>query len=325
MAFFTVVSGQTVPELLDSAKHAIMAQNYQKARAMVNAALAQQPNNPEALHLKCSVMQTEILDYEAYAINGAAYLRSADSTLDKLYALLPCQRGGDSLKCMFYIGSTLGGICVVKAKTGSGPFAVKSGLASVSLFKKVLGKDSGFAAADFGLGVFNYYLSQNLHWLPFYGNRTQESLAQIRRATHAQYPFNYAACNSLCWILIDRKEFAAADSIAVQVLTKYPDNTMFLRIRVRTALGLNQLCNAESAAHKLVELSLKRLPINWSDAVSGYQALLVVYDRENRAKECKETIARVYGLHVPAPSNRIDVIKRHMNYVNDIQKKYSGR
>jgi tetratricopeptide (TPR) repeat protein len=325
MVFFAMPSGQTVTELLDSAKHAIMEQNYPKAIMFVRTANAQQPNNPEVLHLKCSIMQSEILDYEAYDMYGPAYLRSADSTLDRLYVLLPYQRSNDSLKCMFYIGSTLGGICVVKAKNGSPALAFKNGLSSVALFKKVLGKDSGFIAADFGLGVFNYYLSQNLHWLPFYGDKTKESLAQIHRATNAPFPFNYAACNSLCWILVERKEFAEADSIATAVLSKYPENTMFIRIKVRTTLGLNQLDKAEIFARKLIELSMKRQPVNWSDAVSGYQALVVAYERAGRFQECRETIARMYALHIPAPSSRIDVIKRHMHYIADVQKKHGWR
>ena len=170
--FFNVVSaGDTITDNLDSARHCIMSQNYPRALNLVRMAEERDHGNAEALHLECSIMQTEILDYESYCINGQHYLLHANSILNRLKTLLPSMHGGDSLKGLFYLGSIMGGICVVKAKNDNVPIAFTKGLSSIAYFKQVLSRDSNFIAAYYGLGVFNYYVSQNLYRLPYFNKR----------------------------------------------------------------------------------------------------------------------------------------------------------
>jgi hypothetical protein len=308
--------------LIDSAKTYLMTQDYRKAERFVNMVLDKQSERIEALYLRCVIKQTEMLDYESYSIYGEDFLKLADTVSRELRYRLPLEKGRDSLKCMFYIGGTLGGIGIIQAKIGNWPFGVRNAMASVSFFKQIIKIDPEFKAAYLGIGVFNYYLSDNFKWLPFFGDKREVAIQQIRLATMAPFPFNFAACNSLCWILISRGLIKTADSVATQVLIKYPDNTTFLRIKVRTVLGNNHWEEAINLARKLIDLSKKRSPENWSDMLSGYQALLMSFDKLGQKKECLDTSAKVLALDIPGQFKKIQYVKKHLKYAAEIRKKY---
>ena len=308
--------------LMDSAKIYLMTQDYRKAERMLNTVSFKLPEKKEALYLSCAIKQTEILDYESYPLDGEAFLKHADSVSKELCHRLPLEKGRDSLKCMFYIGSTLGGIGIIQARTGNWPFGVRNAMASVGYFKQVLKIDPDFKAAYLGIGIFNYYFSDNFKWLPFFGDKRDDAIKQIQAATLAPFPYNYAACNSFCWILLERGQIRMADSIATQVLLKYPDNTMFIRIKVRTTLAKNQWKDAISLAQKLIDLSKKRNPENWSDVLSGYQAVLLSYDKLCLKKECLDTSDKVLAMDIPERFRKIQYVKKHLKYAAEIRKKY---
>lgn len=307
---------------LDSAKIYLMNQDYRKAERIVNMAPDKQSEKREALYLRFVIKQTEMLDYESYSIYGEDFLKFADTVFRELSYRLPLEKGRDSLKCMFYIGGTLGGIGIIQAKIGNWPFGVRNAMASVGYFKQIVKIDPEFKAAYLGIGIFNYYLSENLKWLPFFGDKREAAIQQIQMATMAPFPFNFAACNSLCWILIARGQLKKADSVATQVLIKYPNNTTFLRIKVRTVLGNNRWEEVINLAQKLIDLSKKRSPENWSDMLSGYQALLMSYDKLGLKKECLGTSGRVLALNIPEQFKKILYVKKHLKYAAEIRKKY---
>jgi hypothetical protein len=308
--------------LIDSAKIYLMTQDYRKAERMVNMISDKQSEKKEALYLSCAIKQTEILDYESYPIDGEVFLRHADTVFHELSYYLPLEKGKDSLECMFYIGSTLGGMGIIQAKIGNWPFGVRNAMASVGYFKQIIKNDPEFKAAYLGIGIFNYYLSENFKWLPFFGDKREEAIKQMQLATLAPFPYNYASCNSFCWILIARGQIGTADSVATRVLIKYPNNTMFIRIKVRIALAKNQWKDALILSRKLIDLSKKRDPQNWSDILCGYQAMLVSYDNLGLKKECLDTSGKVVSMDIPEPFRKIQYVKKHLKYAAEIRKKY---
>ena len=309
---------------MDSARSCLMAQRYQTGERMLKDLCKQQPDNLEALYLLCMIKQTEILDYESYTVEGENFLACADSSLSVLTGALHCQKGKDSLDGLFYIGSILGGKGVIFAKNGNWPSAVRCALASMGYFKRIVKVDSNYYAAGYGMGVFKYYMSRNLHWLPFFGDKRPEALRQIRRALAAPFPYNYAACNSLCWILIERGEFAAADSLISEALVSYPDNTLFMRIKMRTALGLAHWECAESLSRRLIDVSLQRCPRNWADVVSGYQVLVCCYDNLHLGDACRDAARTALAMEVPEAYRKISFVKKHLSYIAGMRKKYSN-
>jgi len=308
----------------DSTDFFLMAQQYQKALDLARILLNRNPANIEALNLICTIKQTEILDYEAYSIDGAGYIGYADSALSVISGCLDNKRGKDSLDALFYIASILGGKGIILAKNGSWPSAVACALRSSGYLKQIIKIDPSYFAAYYGIGIFNYYLSRNLKWLPFFGDRREEALHQLAQAAIAPFPYNYAAKNSLCWILIERNELASADSIASETIEKYPDNTLFLRIKIRTSIGLMHWNTARLTAQKLIEISSLRTPPNWADMISGYQALACCCDNMGLYSDCREAAGKALSLKVPEAYCKIAFVKKHLKYLADIKKKYDN-
>ncbi len=311
--------------LYDSAKIYLMEQRYREADRIVQSVLTENPADMEALYLGIAILQTEILDYESYDKHAKSFRNRADSVLTVLLENLPLQKGKDSLDCLFYAASVLGGIGVMNAKTGYWPAAISKALSSVKYLKHIVQRDSSYAAGYLGIGVFNYYLSRNLKWLPFFSDKRVEAIGQIRRAIRSEFPFNYAACNSLCWILLERNEVLQTDSIVSSVVLIYPDNTLFVRIKIRVDLARSKWSDVIPLAQKLIALSLKRDPINWSDIVSGYQALVYSYEMLNRRTESLDAANEILAMPIPDDFRNIPFVKKYLKYVKEIRDKYGLR
>jgi hypothetical protein len=308
---------------LDSAKFYLVHQQYGKCESFCKNLLLRQPCNAEATYLLLASDQTRILDYESYNLDAEPFVEMAGNALRALNRDLPGKRGQDSLECLFYIGNIQGGISVIQAKVGNWPSAVHYGASSLGAFKRVIKSDPDFYPAYLGLGIFNYYISQHLKWLPFFGDRRKEGLEQIWLSTKADFPYSYVAKNSLCWILLERNQYNVADSVASSVLGELPSNTIFIRLEARIALWKNEWPYAIAWAKKLVSLSEKRIPVNWSDLLSGYQILISSYESLGRRNECLAMCRKALSQPVPEPYSLIPYVKKHLKYIEEIQKKYS--
>jgi tetratricopeptide (TPR) repeat protein len=323
--FFTTVFCQetSFESLLDSAKYYLVNQQYGKAEHSLNNILRLQPSNSDAIYLLLATIQTKILDYESYNIDADYFIQKANSALLYLSKALPEKKGQDSLVCLFYIGNILGGISVIQAKVGNWPSAVQSGVNSLGAFKLVIKKNPDFFPAYLGLGIFNYYISQNLKWLPFFGDRRMAGLEQVRLSTKADIPYSYVAKNSLCWILLERNEYHAADSVASSVLYELPSNTIFIRLKARITFWKREWAEAIHWGKSLVALSEKRVPVNWADLFSGYQILVSSYDSLGDKKECLRWCKKALSRIVPEPYAQIPYVKKHLKFICEIQRKYS--
>jgi hypothetical protein len=307
---------------LDSAKSLMVNQYYKQSENLLMQTIRAQPGNTEALYLFLAVEQTKILDYESYSIETDTFDARALTTLTILNKVLPDKKGRENLNCLFYIGSTLGGMSIMQAKVGNWPAAVRSGMSSVGFFKRVIKADPYYFPAYLGIGFFNYYLSQNLKWLPFFGDRRRDGIEQIRLATKSDFPYSLVARNSLCWILVENNEYREADSVASSVLKELPNNTIFIRLKARIAFWKKELPSAIYWSKKLIELSEKRDPVNWSDLLSGYQILIASYDYCGKKNETLNLCGKILLRKVPEPYSRIPYVKKHLKTIADVQKKY---
>ena len=153
--------------VIDSAQKLLVYQKYDAAEEILDNRLEKVPTDIDALYLLLAVKQTRILDYESYTIDGKKFERLADSIRQVLEERCPKLEGKDSIDCLFYIANTYGGISIMQAKNGNWFDGVKNALTSVSHLKTVRKLDPDFYAANLGIGVFDYYLSSSLKWLPF--------------------------------------------------------------------------------------------------------------------------------------------------------------
>mgnify|MGYP006278739959 CR=1 FL=1 len=316
----TVMSGAE----LDSALTDLVAQRYDAAGSRLVSRLNRNPGDVDALYLLLATKQTRILDYESYAFEGDRFVSLADSVADVFRRSLPRRRGADSVRCLFYLGNTYGGISLILGKKGNLLSAARKALTSVAMLSRVQELNPSMWEAYLGTGIFKYYLSETLGWLPGTGARAAEGIREVRIATRAPFPYNLAARNSLCWILIEREHYGMADSVARTVLSTHPRNTIFLRIRAHVALKQGKLQRAEALARNLVDISGSRLPVNWCDLLSGYHVLLRCLDTKNvDSDRIVELCDRAESLKIPEKYRLISHVQDHLAYIRALRLRHS--
>lgn len=306
---------------VESIQKDLVAQRYTSAKESLQRLLRQNPDDVNALYLELAINQTEILDYESYSLDGKQFIAKADSIKKIIEAKLPSLRGRDSVMSLFYLANVYGGISVMHAKVGEWIEGTKNGLASVALLKKVKKVQPDFLAANFGVGLYNYYFGNSMSWIPFSGNKVEKGLNDIEIATRSEFPFNYAAKNSLCWILIEREEFKRADSVAESVLEDYPENTIFLRIRSMIDLYVGAYPKAISHANQLLAISKDRTPVNWSDMVAAYYILVESYQKSGLINETVIAADTILNENIPLAFLTMPQIKKNLKRIRDIKEK----
>jgi tetratricopeptide (TPR) repeat protein len=297
----------------------LVQQQYKSAKLNLSEYLKKNPSDIEALYLSLAIDQTESLDYESYNIEGKNFLVTAENVKNSIEKTITTLRGKDSIMGLFYLANVYGGMSVIQAKTGSWMDGVKNGMTSVNLLKQVQKMLPDFYAAYLGIGVFNYYFSSSLNWLPFAHGKWQEGLSYIEIALKSGLPFNYAAKNSLCWILIERKEYERAVEIASSVLRDCPSNTIFLRIKAIANLRKGNYQEAIEYATKLLSLAKERDPLNWSDVVAAYYILVESYYHSGMNNESRTAAETILNTSIPKVCLSVPHIKKNLKCIKDIR------
>ncbi len=246
-----------------------MEQQYATARSELAAILKAEPDNIDALFMHLNADQIEIVDYESYKNDGYLFIRVVDSILAIMENKMRVCAKGEQARCLFYTGTIYGMKSLVLAKLGDWLKAVRFARTSVKLLEETRKLDPMFFETLYGIGLFNYYLGENLKWLPFMRGKSRKGLADVEKVAFSSSPLNFMAKNSLAWIYVERKDYQKADELVSPVLKKYPDNTIFLRIKARVALLKKDYKNAVVLGKRLVVLSRKRHPVNWADHVDA--------------------------------------------------------
>ncbi len=304
----------------------MVRQRYAEATREVVAVLQNNPENIDALYTLAAIEQTRILDYESYDIDGARFLSLADSLSEILEKRQTTLRGGDSLRCLFYRANISGGIGLMHAKRGAWLEGAKFAIASSALYKRVKKADPGHLGAELGLGVFDYYFGTTLKWIPFAGNGSVErGLESMELALRAPFPFNHAAKSSYCWMLIDRKQYKKADSLAHTVLRDIPTNTIFLRIRALIALWTGCYNDALFLGNKLKNLSEKRAPVNWSDLITSYYIITSAHDILGQKTEAVAAAEKGLAIPMPPEFKNMPNVKEHIRFLTEVKEKRNKR
>jgi hypothetical protein len=209
----------------------------------------------------------------------------------------------------------------MQSKTGNWFDAVKNALTSVNLLKNVKALKPDYYPAYLGIGVFSYYTSNSLKWLPFIPDKRQEGVAMLEKALGAKFPYNYAAKNSLCWILIEQQKYKRADSLALSVLYNIPDNTIFIRIRTFIALWTQNYKNAKELAYRLISLSSSHSPVNWTDVTTGYYILAKINYENKLYREALSVSEELLKKEIPQEYLLYPNVSKNLKYITDIRSK----
>lgn len=307
---------------LDSALHFLVHQNYKDAYSYLQKHSIKNPTNNEALYLSFVINQTRILDYESFYTESQAFVSAADSLKTLFEKRLTGLSGKDSIECLLYIANVVGGAGIILSKTGNWFEAVKMAIGSMAILKKVQKLNPDCYEANLGIGVFNYYLSNSFRWLPFVKDKEKEGIRLVEKALNSKFPYNYAAKNSLCWILIEQQNFRKADSLASSVLDELPDNTIFLRISAYISLWSGKYEAARKHALRIIQSSEGREPLNWSNLVTAYHVMVSSFMEQKNTKDAYRAAREFMAKQIPEQYADLPHIKKNINMIADVQKKY---
>lgn len=306
---------------VDFAATYLMNQQYEHARRYLTDILNTEPDNIDALYMCLNTVNAELVDYESYVLDGYKFVKSADSVLAIIEKTMQSSEGEDYIRYLFFTGNIYGAKGLVLVKVGDWIKGIKNARISYKRLLKARELDTTLYSADYGIGLFDYYVGQNLRWIPFMGYKARKGIAEIEKAANTSSPFSYAAKNSLSWILLEREDFVRADSIVSSVLAEYPNNTIFLRIKARIALLNKDYINAVVLGRKLVTLSQRRNPVNWSDLIDAYQIIVASLDAMGKNQDCLQAINKALNLEVPVSAKKISYVRKHLNYIHNMKRK----
>ncbi len=307
---------------LDSALHFLVHQNYEDAYSYLQKHCSKNPADNEALYLSFVIDQTRILDYESYYTESEAFISAAESLKTVFEKRLTSISGKDSIECLLYIANIIGGVSIILSKTGNWLEAVTNAFNSMSILKKVKRLDPDCYEANLGIGVFNYYLSNSFKWLPFIQDKEKEGIRLIEKALNSRFPYNYAAKNSLCWILIEQQDFRKADSLARSVLDELPDNTIFLRINAYISLWSGKYEAARKYALRIIKSAEEREPLNWSNLVTAYYVMVSSFLEQKNTKDAYLAAEEFVAKQIPQKYADLPNLKKNVKTIVDIHKKY---
>jgi len=303
----------------------MVKQKYKEATELINSRLRDNPNDIHALYTLVAIEQTRILDYESYTIDNKRFIALSDSVRKVIDDRLRFLKGEDSLAALFYSANLLGGVGLIQAKCGEWFNGARNAMASVNSLRQVKKIDPDHLGAELGIGAFDYYFGSSFKWIPFVSGNVERGIEAIDRSLNAPFPFDYAAKSTYCWILIDRKQYKKADSIAHSVLVRHPENSVFLRIRALIALWSGSYKSALPFGEKVVALAEKRTPVNWSDLVMGYYIIVRCHEHFGQKDKALAAAQKALSIPIPAEYKNMSHVKDNLKYISEIHSKYKAR
>lgn len=310
--------------LLDSVSQALIRQDYTKATKELCVPLSSLRENLDKTYLSLAIRQAEIMDYESYELFSREMISKSDSIITVITTQLPRLRGADSTTALFYLGNALGCKSIFLAKESQWIPSIQCALSSVNYLHAAQKQNPFCFAAYLGTGIYNYYLSVNFKWIPLFGDHSAEGLKDIRTAAKAPIPYDLAAKNSLCWIYIDRKDYLRSDSVAAATLITYPDHTVFLRARAHSTFYLQKWALADSIAWRLVTISKKRTPVNWSDMVSGYYIAIKTAEARKQKGHLIQLCNEALNCGIPASYASLPYVHQNLKDIRETLTRHAG-
>ncbi|MDR2727663.1 MAG: hypothetical protein LBB56_00920 [Chitinispirillales bacterium] len=310
---------------IHTAQQLMVRQKYKEAAELINTCLRDNPNNIHALYTLVTIEQTRILDYESYTIDGKRFIALSDSVRKVIDKRQHSLNGEDSLAALFYSANLVGGVGLIQAKCGEWFVGAKNAAASVNSLKQVKKIDPNHKGADLGIGTFDFYFGSSFKWIPFVSGNAEKGVELVERSLNAPFPFNHAAKSTYCWILIDRKQYAKADSIAHSVLVQIPGNSIFMRIRALIALWAGSYKSALSFGKKVVTIAENRTPVNWSDLVMGYYIIVKCHEHLGQKNEAYAAAQKALSIPIPTEYKNISHVKDNLKYISEFHSKYKAK
>lgn len=314
LLYFAVGAELKMASFADTLTHLLMLQDYDKALEYTDSIILNNKENADAHYMRLNIMQSIMLDYESYP-NDTTFIDEANSYLKVINKLKKNCSKDDCTKQMLFEGNVVGAIALVQTKQEKWLDGFKNARKSVGILAKTFKRDTTYYEACLATGVYDYYVGKTFKWVPFVGMRENKGIRQIETAASRNSIFRFAAIHSLLWILIEQKEYNKADSLVTGLMQKYPNNTILLRIKTRNEFLRKNYDTAMVLAKRLVNISSKRLPLNWSDMFSGYEVIIKILDERGETAKCHQVVTEALSYKVPKSALKIVYVRDNLAYI----------
>lgn len=280
----------------------IFEQRYDRALAHADTFLREN-DKASAWSLRSLVYHSRIIDYESNE-----YLPSFVTACDsgEYYANALIQ--SDPARGWFTLGTIAGFRAAIQIHNEQWVASARSAMTMRDALQKALTLDSSYVDAFVALGSYEYWSSQKMRYLPFYGDKRAEGIAKIHRASRESRINPSGAIAALVWIEIDRKRYDEALRLAESQLKLYPSArsylwaageaaylkcdwqlgiTYYLRIltSVRNDPGQTNQYNELGCYHRLTEMYMKLSDVSTALSYANKGLSLTISDEVRARKQ----------------------------------------
>lgn len=273
------------------------------------------PANPVGYFFHAAVLQTQMMDYEAYD-KEIEFLDLVKKTIQLSKNYL--RNSQKEPWGYFFLGGGYGYLAFYQGKQNKLIEAFKTGRNSIKALEKALENDNPLYDLYFGLGTYKYYrskLSRHFTWLPFVGDERAEGIEMIKTAMRKSRYSRYSAMSGLCWICIEEENYEEGLEIIQQALEEFPESRTFLWCAAKTAKKL-ELWDEAAGYYEKILFSLKI-----ENVLSPYNEIICrvnlyeIYSKFEKYQQAKEQCEKILAINL----NKADQKRLSKNF-KTIQK-----
>ncbi len=306
-------------EILRRMVEAGLRENYYLADSLAVEMQQRYPDHPIGYVMHAVMLQGEMLDYE-HNDNEDEFYRLLDSSENKCKAMT--EKNPRDPWPHYCLGLGHGSRAVYDARKGSWWSALRHGMKSRNAFTRCIERDSTFYDAYVGLGSFHYWRTVKtrlINWLPLVQDDREEGIRELEiAAERGRFSADFAR-NALVWVLIDMKEFNAAESLAVEMHEKYSGGRKFLWGIAAARLAREDYDRAESAYLQLLESARILHDDNGYNEIECLLNLASIYHETMRYERCIKICERAES--IPLTDDMKKRLKEKLKEIGKLKKK----
>lgn len=213
---------------------ACFRENYPLAEEKFKQIVSQTPQDPAGYFFFAMLYQAQMIDYES-DFREEEFNESIKIVKKHAKERIKNNKAAGSIGkdawAYLFLGNAYAAKAIHDARNGNWWSGLNNGMKAKSALKEAIKLDPELYDAYVALGSYHYWASvvtKALQWLPFFGDKREEGIAEMQLAQKRAIFSQDAASNGLIWMYVNEKKFDQAISLAKEMQNKYPEGKSFL-------------------------------------------------------------------------------------------------
>lgn len=241
-----------------AARDLILHRKYGQAEEFLKKAVAEWPDELLGTFGLMALHQIRNLDNYDYRFDPA-YLEWEEKGRPMALKIARSPAGVEAWDLLM-AGGTLGVSGFYRAHSRKWLAGLRDGSLGFHTIQKAYAKDSTFADALLGTGLYDYwrsYFTRKLHFLPFFADRRPEGKAALERAVQEARFTGALAEIGLAFIDYQEKNFEKAVATIDRFLASYPNNTILRMLKGECLIEQKKYAEALKEFEKILAIDPK--------------------------------------------------------------------